>query len=220
MTCHQPEFATLFQAANELMADANDLGDTTTCDKLRHYKEDMEERWNSLEEAVTKRRGQLEKALEKAKEFRVAFQQETTWLNSADDRLTMEWKPRGLPDKCKEEIEQHEVYVAVMYSDHNIISLFSQVFGVEVRSHNEAIKTLIPLGEWLKPQGNDAEEKMVDMWLKGLQDGMSELDKAMMKKKRQLKAALSEAEHFERLDFFRISIPQLHTSLHYAVGIP
>ena len=72
MTCHQPELATLFQAADELMADANNLGDTTTCDKLRHYKEDMKERWNSLEEAVTKRRGQLEKALEKAKEFRVA----------------------------------------------------------------------------------------------------------------------------------------------------
>ena len=110
VTCHQPELATLFQAADELMAEANDPGDTT-CDKLQHYKKDTEQRWNGLEEAVTKRRGQLEKALEKAEEFRVAFQQETMWLNSADDRLTMEWSPRGLPDKCKEEIEQHKVSV-------------------------------------------------------------------------------------------------------------
>ena len=110
VTCHQPELATLFQAADELMAEANDPR-YTTCDKLRHYKEDIEKRWNSLEEAVTKRRGQLEKALEKAEKFRDAFQQETMWLNGADDRLTMEWSPRGLPDKCKEEIEQHKVAV-------------------------------------------------------------------------------------------------------------
>ena len=108
VTCHQPELAT--QAADELMAEANDPRDTT-CDKLRYYKEDLEKHWNSLEEAVTKRRGQLEKALEKAEEFRVVFQQETTWLNSADDRLTMEWNSRGLPGKCKEELEQHKVAV-------------------------------------------------------------------------------------------------------------
>ena len=108
LTCHQPELATLIQAADELMAEVNNPSDTT-CDKLRHYKEDTEKRWNSLEEAVTKRRGQLEKALEKAEKFRVAFQQETMWLNSADDRLTMEWNPRGLPDKCNEEKEQHKV---------------------------------------------------------------------------------------------------------------
>ena len=113
VTCHQPELVTLFQAADELMAEANDPRDTT-CDKLRHYKEDMEKHWNSLEEAVTKRRRQLEKALEKAEEFRLAFQKETTWLNSADDRLTMEWSPRGLPGKCKEELEQHKV--TVMYT--------------------------------------------------------------------------------------------------------
>ena len=110
MSSHQPELATLFQAADELMAEANDPSDTT-CDKLRHYKEDTEKRWNGLDEAVTKRKGRLEKALEKAEEFRVVFQQETMWLNSADDRLTMEWSPRGLPDKCEEEIKQHKVAV-------------------------------------------------------------------------------------------------------------
>ena len=68
MTCHQPELATLIQAADELMAEANDPSDTT-CYKLQRYKEDTEKHWNSLEKAVTKRRGQLEKALEKAKEL-------------------------------------------------------------------------------------------------------------------------------------------------------
>ena len=48
-------------------------------------------------------------ALKKAMEFRVVFQQETLWLNSADDQLSMEWSPRGLPENCKEEIEQHKV---------------------------------------------------------------------------------------------------------------
>ena len=108
VTCHQPELATLFQAADELMAGANDPSDTT-CDKLQRYKEDTQKRLNSLEEEVSKRRGQLDKALEKAEEFRAAFKQEKMWLNSADDQLKMEWSPRGLPDKCKEEIEQHKV---------------------------------------------------------------------------------------------------------------
>lgn len=38
---------------------------------------------------------------------------------------------------------------------------------------------------------------MVDTWLKGLQDGLTELDKAMSIKKGQLQAALKEVEHFE-----------------------
>ena len=71
------------------------------------------------------------------------------------------------------------------------------MFTVEVHSHNEQIKALIPLGEGLKPQGSKAEKKIVDTWLKELQDGVSELDKAMMEKEGQLQAALSEAKHFE-----------------------
>ena len=101
---------TLFQAADELMTEASDPTDTK-CDKLRQYKEDTEKRWNSLDETMTRRREELERALEKAKEFSVVFQQETRWLNSADDRLTMEWSPRGLSEKCQEEIEQHKVVV-------------------------------------------------------------------------------------------------------------
>ena len=108
VSSHQPELTTLFQAADELMTEASDPSDTK-CDKLRQYKEDTEKRWNSLDEAMTKRRGNLERALEKAKEFMVVFQQETMWLNSADDKLSMEWSPRGLSEKCKEEIEQHKV---------------------------------------------------------------------------------------------------------------
>ena len=108
VSSHQPELVTLFQAADELMTEASDPSDKT-CDKLRQYKEDTEKRWTSLDEAMAKRREKLEKALEKAKEFRVVFQQETMWLNSADDRLTMEWSPRGLSEKCQEEIEQHKV---------------------------------------------------------------------------------------------------------------
>ena len=104
---------TLFQTADELMTEASDPSDTK-CDKLRQYKEDTEKRWNGLDEAMTKRREELEKALEKAKEFRVVFQQETMWLNSADDQLTMEWSPRGLPEKCQAEIEQHKVVVTIM----------------------------------------------------------------------------------------------------------
>ena len=71
------------------------------------------------------------------------------------------------------------------------------MFIVQVHAHNELIKALMPLGEGLKPQGSKAEEKMVDTWLKELQDGASELDKAMMEKEGQLQAALREAEHFE-----------------------
>ena len=59
-------------------------------------------------------------------------------------------------------------------------------------------KALIPLGEGLKPQGSKAEKKIVDTWLKGLQDRFSELNKAMKEKKDQLQDALSEAEDFER----------------------
>ena len=108
MSSHHPELVSLFQAADELMKEANDPTDSK-CDKLRKYKEDTEQRWNGLDDAMKKRRDQLGRALEKAEEFRVAFQQETLWLNSADDRLTAEWSPRGLPEKCQEEIGQHEV---------------------------------------------------------------------------------------------------------------
>ena len=66
-----------------------------------------------------------------------------------------------------------------------------------MQSHDEPIKALLPLGEGLKPQGSKAEKKMVDTWLKGLQDGLKELDKAMTGKGDQLRAALQEAEHFE-----------------------
>lgn len=66
-----------------------------------------------------------------------------------------------------------------------------------MQSHNEPIKALVPLGEGLKPQGSKAEKKMVDTWLKGLQDGLSNLDKAMVVKEDQLQAALKEAEDFE-----------------------
>lgn len=66
-----------------------------------------------------------------------------------------------------------------------------------MQGHNEPIKALLPLGEGLKPQGSNAEKKMVDTWLKGLQDGLGELDKTMKTKKAQLQDALKEAEHFE-----------------------
>lgn len=194
VSSHQPELVTLFQAAEDLMTEASDPSDTK-CDKLRKYKEDTEKRWSGLDEAMKNRREELGRALEKAEEFRVAFQQETLWLNSADDRLSNEWTPRGLSEKCQEEIEQHEV---VWY--HVIIIMFrvcSQGFVVEVGGHNEPIKALIPLGEGLKPQGSKAEKKMVDTWLKGLQNGLSELDKAMSVKRGQLETALKEAEHFE-----------------------
>jgi len=108
VTAHQPELETLFQAADDLMKEASDPSDTQ-CDKLRLYKEDTEKRWNNLDVAMTKRREELERALEKAKEFQEVFQQETQWLNGADDRLSAEWSPRGLSEKCQEEIEQHKV---------------------------------------------------------------------------------------------------------------
>lgn len=107
--CHQPELVTLFQAADDLMKEASDPSDSK-CDRLRIYKEDTEKRWKNLEETMAKRKEELERALEKAKEFRVVFQQETLWLNSADDRLSAEWSPRGLPGKCEEEIDQHQVW--------------------------------------------------------------------------------------------------------------
>ena len=66
-----------------------------------------------------------------------------------------------------------------------------------MQSHNAPINALLPLGEGLKPQGSKAEKKMVDTWLKGLQDGLRELDKAMSMKEGQLETALQEAEHFE-----------------------
>ena len=53
------------------------------------------------------------------------------------------------------------------------------------------------MGEELKPQGSEEEKKMVDMWLKGLQDGLKELEEAMTAKEDQLQAALQEAERFE-----------------------
>jgi len=53
------------------------------------------------------------------------------------------------------------------------------------------------LGEGLKPQGSKAEKKMVDTWLKGLQDGLSELNTAMGMKEDQLQVALEEAGHFK-----------------------
>ena len=105
---HHPQLLALFQAADELMREASDPSDTKG-DKLRQYKEDTEKRWNGLEEMMTMRREQLERALAKANEFRVAFQQETLWLNTADDRLSVEWSPHGLSEKCQEEIEQHKV---------------------------------------------------------------------------------------------------------------
>ena len=71
------------------------------------------------------------------------------------------------------------------------------MFIVEIQSHNEPIKALIPLGEGLKPQGSKAEKEMVDTWLKRLQDGLTELGKAMNVKEDQLQVALKEAENFE-----------------------
>ena len=72
------------------------------------------------------------------------------------------------------------------------------MFTVEVQAHDEPIKALVPLGEGLKPQGSKAEKKMVDTWLKGLQDGLSDLGKAIVVKEDQLQTALKEAEGFER----------------------
>ena len=105
---HQPELAALFQVANDLITAANDPSDTQ-CDKLCQYKEDTEQRWKSLSEAMAKRKAKLDEALEKTREFKVVFQQETLWLNAADDQISIEWSPRGLPEKCEEEIEQHKV---------------------------------------------------------------------------------------------------------------
>ena len=87
--------------------------------------------------------------------------------------------------------------LSVFLNKSHIISVLSQVFTVEVHSHNEQIKSLIPLGEGLKPQGSKTEKEIVDTWLKGLQDGVSELDKSMKEKEGQLQAALREAEDFE-----------------------
>ena len=105
LSSHQPELVTLFKDVDDLMAKTSD----TTSDKLRQYKEDTEKRWAGLDEVMTERRGQLDRALEKAKEFQVVFQQETLWLNSADDRLNADWSPRGLVEKCKKEVDQHKV---------------------------------------------------------------------------------------------------------------
>lgn len=80
---------------------------------------------------------------------------------------------------------------------HDVYNLLTQTFATEAQSHNEPIKALVPLGEGLKPQGSKAEKKMVDTWLKGLQDGLTELDKAMSVKKGHLETALKEAERFE-----------------------
>ncbi|XP_065889965.1 microtubule-actin cross-linking factor 1-like isoform X3 [Dysidea avara] len=178
LTSHQPELVTLFKDVDDLIAKTSDPSDTTS-DKLRQYKEDTEKRWAGLDEAMTERRGQLDKALEKAKEFQVVFQQETLWLNSADDRLNADWSPHGLVEKCKEEIDQHKEFV------------------VEVKNHDEPIKALKPLGEGLKPQGSKEEQKMVDTWLKGLQRDYGGLDNTVTEKGDQLEAALEEAEQFE-----------------------
>ena len=78
-----------------------------------------------------------------------------------------------------------------------MFTICSQTFAVEAQGHNEPIKVLVPLGEGLKPQGSKAEKKMVDTWLKGLQDGLTELDKAMIVKKGHLETALKEAKRFE-----------------------
>lgn len=80
---------------------------------------------------------------------------------------------------------------------HNFKIICSQEFVVEVHGHDEPIRALLPLGKGLKPQGSKAEKKMVDTWLKGLQDGLSELNKAMVVKEGQLRVALEEAEHFK-----------------------
>lgn len=79
-----------------------------------------------------------------------------------------------------------------------IFTICPQKFVVEVHGHDGPIKALLPLGEGLKPQGSKAEKKMVDTWLKGLQDGLSELSKVMNAKEGQLQTALKESQQFER----------------------
>ena len=64
-------------------------------------------------------------------------------------------------------------------------------------SHNEPIRKLLPLAEELKLQGSKAERIIVDDWLKELQDGFSELNKAMTVRESQLQIALEKAKHFK-----------------------
>lgn len=106
VSSRQADLVTLLKSLDNLMTETSDPSDTNY-DKLHHNMEDAK-KW--CDEAMTNRRQLLEEALQRAEAFRVVFQEEMLWLNSANDQLAAEWHPHGLSESCEEEIEQHKVH--------------------------------------------------------------------------------------------------------------
>lgn len=91
------------------MAETSDSSDINY-DELCHYMKDAEKCWHRLDEDIKTRIKEFEEASRRAREFKDKFEKGMSWLNTADDQLTAEWKSPGLSEKCEEKIEQLKVH--------------------------------------------------------------------------------------------------------------
>lgn len=66
-------------------------------------------RWESLKAQAAGRRGALEEALERAKNFNDHWKALIDWLTDAERRAYADWKPCALPETCQAEITKHQV---------------------------------------------------------------------------------------------------------------
>ena len=66
-------------------------------------------RWESLKTQASERRGALEEAHERAKDFHDHWKELIDWLADAERRAYADWKPSALPETCQADITKHQV---------------------------------------------------------------------------------------------------------------
>lgn len=66
-------------------------------------------RWESLKAQASSRRGTLEEALGRAKDFNDHWKTLVDWLADAERRAYTDWRPCALPETCQADITKHQV---------------------------------------------------------------------------------------------------------------
>ena len=71
-------------------------------------------RWESLKAQAAGRRGTLEEALERAKNYNEHWKSLIDWLADAERRAYADWKPSALPETCQADITKHQVRITLV----------------------------------------------------------------------------------------------------------
>ena len=58
---------------------------------------------------MAERKAELDAALERATSFHEKWKRQTDFLGEVEKGIEADWKPRGLPEPCVEELTSHQV---------------------------------------------------------------------------------------------------------------